>query len=100
MLEVGSVLATYRLQLPPEELLQQTTTAVKIFDHPLRFLTYEGSVNNDKGSVRIAEAGTYQLLNQTSESYQLQLDGKILKGKFTLTHIEANKWKFARDQNK
>ena len=99
MLEAGQVLETYRLDLPPEKLLQQATTAVKILDHPLKFLTYEGSVSNGKGSVEIAEAGTYQLLSGSENRRELQLNGKILKGKFTLTHIKNDKWEFRQYQN-
>ncbi len=94
MLEARGVLETYRLELPPEKLSQQTTTATKIFDHPLKFLSYEGSVNKGKGSVKIADAGTYQLLSGSEHRKELQLDGKILKGRFTLTHIEDDRWEF------
>jgi len=96
MFEVGSVLETYRLQLPPERLPQQSNIAVKIFDHSLKFLTYEGSVNSGSGSVEIAETGTYWLLSEYNDCRELQLEGKILKGSFILTHIEDNRWEFKR----
>ena len=96
MLEAGQVLETYRLGLPPEELLQKSITAVRIFDHPLKFLTFEGSVNAGKGSVRIAEAGTYQLLSKNEHCQKLKLDGKILKGKFSLNFIAGDRWEFAQ----
>lgn len=97
MLQVGEALETYRLELPPEQLCRQSTVAVKIFDHPLKFLTYQGSVNNGKGSVKIADTGTYQLLSESENRKELQLDSKILKGKFTLTHIEDDRWKFTNE---
>ncbi len=96
MLETGEVLQTYRLELPPDKLLEQRCTAVKIVDHSLKFLTYEGAVNNGKGSVRIVEAGTYQLLSKDKRCIGLQLDGEILKGEFALTHIEGGRWEFGR----
>ena len=95
MLQVADVLETYRLELPPERLQGQSggsVTAVKIFDHPLKFLIYEGSVNKGKDSVQTADAGTYQLLNESEGYKELQLNGKVLKGKFTLIHTEGNKW--------
>jgi hypothetical protein len=95
MLEVGETLETYRLELPPEKLFQQPVAAQKIFDHPLKFLTYEGSVNNGKGSVEIADSGTYQLISETENRREMQISGKILKGKFVLTHIKNDKWEFA-----
>ncbi len=96
MLEAAQVLETYRLALPPEKLFKQITTAVRISDHSLKFLTYQGTVNKGTGTVEIAETGTYQLLSQNAGSRQLQLDGKILKGKFTLTRIDAENWQFGR----
>jgi bifunctional non-homologous end joining protein LigD len=96
MLEAGQVLETYRLALPPEKLLNQTTTAVRIADHPVKFLSYEGTVNKGAGTVEIAETGTYQVLSQNEGCRQLQFDGKILKAKFTLTHIDAENSQFGR----
>ena len=96
MLETGGALQTYQLESPPDKLLEQRCTAVKIFDHALKFLTYEGAVNNGKGSVRIVEAGTYQLLSKDERCFGLQIDGKILKGEFALTHVEGDRWEFGR----
>ncbi len=94
MFESGDVLETYRLNLPPEKLTRQNCSAVKIVDHPLKFLTYEGSVNKGNGNVEIADSGTYQLLRQSENYKELQICGKILKEKFYLTHIRKNLWEF------
>jgi len=96
MFEAGPVLQTYRLDLPPEKLSPQANTAIKIFDHPLKFLTYQGSVNKGLGSVEIADSGTYTSLTANSKQQELLLQGKILKGKFRLTLIEKNKWEFKK----
>ena len=50
MLESGEALQTYRLDKAPEEVLHQTANAVRIFNHPLKFLTYQGPVNKGRGS--------------------------------------------------
>jgi len=94
MLEAGPVLQTYRLDLSPRQLLQQTAIAVRIFDHPIKFLTYQGSVNAGKGAVKIAESGTYELLHESHNQKQFRFSGKVLKGKFALTCIENDKWQF------
>lgn len=95
MFESGKVLETYRLNLPPEKLSQQeSASAVRIFDHALKFLTYEGSVNKGKGTVKIADSGTYQLLIRDEKQQVLQLDGKVLKGKFIINCVEENRWEF------
>jgi hypothetical protein len=89
MLERAGDLETYRLALPPEKLTSGTVVAEKIFDHPLRFLTYEGPVNYGAGSVKIADSGTYEAVKGTEQTRILSFKGKILKTDFVLRHIEA-----------
>ena len=55
MLESGDILQTWRLSKNPDEIVNQSAEAVKIFDHPLKFLTYEGPVNKGKGHARPAK---------------------------------------------
>ena len=93
MLESGNCLQTWRLDKNPAE-INSTSEAVKIFDHPLKFLTYEGPVNEGKGRVRITDAGTYQILHENDERIELDLLGQILKGKFILTHVKDDRWQF------
>jgi len=97
MLELGGILQTYRLDKAPSEALHLAVNATKIFDHPLKFLTYQGPVNKGQGSVCIIETGTYKMVHQAHNRIELNLSGKILKGKFTLTHIEGDNWQFAPD---
>jgi hypothetical protein len=96
MLELADILQTYRLDKAPQQLIQNPANAVKIFDHPPKFLTYEGPVNKGQGSVCIIEAGTYKMVHQAHDRLELDLSGKILKGKFTLSHIEGDNWQFAK----
>jgi bifunctional non-homologous end joining protein LigD len=97
MLESGGILQTYRLDKALSEALHLAVNATKIFDHPLKFLTYQGPVNKGQGSVRIIETGTYRIVHQAHDRIELDLNGKILKGNFTLTHIEGDNWQFAPD---
>jgi hypothetical protein len=97
MLESGESLQTYRLDKAPEEVLHQTASAVRIFNHPLKFLTYQGPVNKGRGNVQLTEAGTYQVIHRKQDQIELNLTGQILKGKFTLTHIKNDDWQFSRD---
>jgi len=98
MLEVADVLETYRLPVPPEKISNQAIEVVKIFDHPLKFLTYEGSVNKGAGSVKIADTGTYQTITQNGINIELQFAGKILHGNFILTLIEKDRWEITAAQ--
>ena len=96
MLETDGILQTYRLDKAPGQVLRLAVNAVKIFDHPLKFLTYEGPVNKGRGNVRIAESGSYKIVHQAHNRIELNLNGKILKGKFTLFHIEGDNWQFGK----
>ena len=92
MLECEDTLETYRLEVRPDELISWPCSAVKIADHPLKFLTYEGPVNKGLGNVEIAEKGKYQILQDEEDKKQIEFDGSVLKGVFTLQHIELDKW--------
>ena len=92
MLEEDDHLATYRLDSFPQDASTSPINAEKIFDHPLKFLTYEGSVNKGLGSVEIVEKGKYQILQEEASKKQIEFDGCIIKGIFTLQHIESDKW--------
>lgn len=93
MLQAGSVLQTWRLNSPPQELQNQITTSIKIFDHPLKFLTYEGSVNNGLGQVEIVDSGTYHLIKNTETKMDFKIHGEILSGNFILELTAENNWR-------
>jgi len=94
MLEQDGVLATFRLEEEPAEALTHEVRAVKIFDHPLRFLTYEGPVQKGTGKVRIVDSGVYSSRDRRDGLRTLAMNGAILKGDFTLTRIESTEWHF------
>jgi bifunctional non-homologous end joining protein LigD len=96
MLEQGDVLKTFRLDRPPVDVLTEAVSAIAIADHPVRFLTYEGSVNQGLGCVQIAERGTYTATLQTQESWDMEMDGAILRGRFLLSHVQAERWRLSR----
>ena len=95
MLETDGILRTYRLDKSPHMLADNPAAcAVKISDHPMKFLTYQGLVNKGLGEVSIADSGIYKIIRQSDERIELDLTGEILKGRFALTHIEADNWQF------
>lgn len=94
MLEQGDVLTTFRLEEMPAPSPGCTVRAEKIFDHPLRFLTYEGPVQQGTGRVQIADRGTYGLLASTDQTIAIALDGDVLQGDFALTRTQETLWAF------
>lgn len=93
MLESGNVLRTWRVALPPEQLVHEAVQARQIADHPVRFLTYEGPVNQGKGTVAIADSGSYTV-TESPGRLQLHLQGRVLSGLFCLRHVENENWRF------
>ena len=95
MLEKGDALTTFRLEQPPQVAQDRVVRAAKIFDHPRRFLTYEGPVQEGTGKVRIVDRGTCEQL-EGEDSITMELQGDVLQGSFTLTLIEGASWQLAR----
>ena len=96
MIEQGQSLQTWRIDTAPDKITHNAVNAQKIADHPLRFLTYEGPVNERKAAVQIADSGTYRIIEKDKSNITLEMDGKILKGKFSLKHTNGNQWKLKR----
>lgn len=93
MLEVGQTLWTWRMTCPPENIGNSPLPLEKIADHPLRFLTYEGPVQNNTGTVHITDCGVFESLSWTPESLTIHFNGQHLKGRFVLNATNAaNKW--------
>jgi bifunctional non-homologous end joining protein LigD len=92
MLENSTVLETYRVSFPPEDWGDKPAEAVKIFDHPLKFLSYEGSVNKGKGRVEIADCGTYRLIEKDETQQHILFAGNLLKRELKLRLIENDRW--------
>ncbi len=95
MLEQGDVLTTFRLEQEPVQVLAHEVRAVKIFDHPLRFLTYEGPVQKGTGKVRIVDSGACRCRSRNDDLLVFELNGTLLKGDFSLTRRDDIEWRFA-----
>jgi hypothetical protein len=85
MLEMDDCLWTWRLAVPPDEIGNEPVRAERIHDHSLRFLTYEGPVQNDTGDISIADKGIYTLFEQANKALMLEIQGNILRGSYTLS---------------
>ncbi len=99
MLEVDDVLLTWRLNIPPAQITAHSAQAVRISDHPLRFLTYQGPVQNGAGRVRIVDSGVYRSANETADRIELSLAGRILNGPFVLERAGKAGWRLTPIKN-
>jgi len=84
MLERGDVLWTWQLLRDPTDRANFPIPARRIDDHRLAYLTYEGPISGDRGTVRRIDAGTYRLDSAEEGSLVVRLEGATLQGVFTL----------------
>lgn len=70
-------LATWQVATPPETWTRPDAPppATRIPDHRRIYLTYEGPISGDRGTVTRVAAGTWRLLAQTGEIWQIKLMG-------------------------
>jgi hypothetical protein len=105
MLEADGVLMTWQLRRLPSSwsaALQQraesspttsptTAPAIRLADHRLAYLDYEGPLSGKRGSVRCVDRGTYDVVKECSERLVVKLQGSILSGPVTLLQ-QGSSW--------
>ena len=75
MLEFGSALRTWRLAQAPE-MNGNAIEAVRLADHRLTYLDYEGPVSGDRGTVQRWDRGAYEVLeSRAGETLRVRLLG-------------------------
>lgn len=95
MLERDGALMTWSLtSLPPHwrqsferdaagnELL--VLGAMRLPDHRLAYLDYEGPLSGDRGRVTRHDAGNYRIVDERADSLQVQLEGVVVRGRVSL----------------
>ena len=92
MLEHKGELWTWRVEIYPSQIGDRPITTERIFDHPLRFLTYEGPVQNATASVAIVDKGSLCFHQINDQTIIFGLKGQILDGFFTLRLTKAPFW--------
>jgi hypothetical protein len=85
MLEHAGILLTWRLTSPPETIGSGLIRAHRIFDHPLRFLTYEGPVQKNTGAVKRVDKGACRWMEKSETACQVHLNGTLLNGIYQFT---------------
>jgi hypothetical protein len=80
MFEKGQMLETYRLEAWPGS-KDAAIEGEKIFEHPLKFLSYQGSVNKGAGCVIMEDCGSYSVVSETAGEVIIKLSGNLLNCK-------------------
>lgn len=76
MLEAGESLRTWALEEVPK--IGSTIPAEQLPDHRMDYLTYEGPVSNDRGTVTRWDWGGYALNSENDEQICITLFGRRL----------------------
>mgnify|MGYP001068462537 CR=1 FL=1 len=95
MLEVGGGLATWAIGAPIH--FDRDLPARKLADHRIDYLTYEGPVSRDRGTVRLLGSGTFHALEWETDLVRLRLEGDQLVGGASLWISESERgrcWMF------
>jgi hypothetical protein len=96
MLEAGGVLLTWQTAAAPDDLARLPAGARQIFDHPLRFLEYEGELRAGRGRCRIHDRGTFAWADdaaptelRATDRATFRLEGKRARGRYALVRDAA-----------
>ncbi len=99
-LEIEEVLKSWAIPKGPSMTPSIKRLAVMVDDHSLEYIDFEGIIpegNYGAGAVVIWDAGTYSLLEDDdpvkaleSGKIVMELNGKILKGGFTLVKMKGH----------
>lgn len=85
-------LATWQVPTPPSQWGNEPVACIRISDHRLEYLRYEGSISGDRGHVRIVAVGTYQPIEIERYKWQLSLQGDTINGQLELKRTNDDKW--------
>ena len=94
MLEMGDSLRTWAL--PEEPVPGSPQVGEALGNHRLDYLTLEGPLSDDRGSVAQWDAGSYELLHEDDDNLIVRLEGKQLGGRAVLTRQagDPQRWRF------
>jgi len=105
MLERGGALWTWRLlRLPAawhaagtaaDDGGERSVAATRLADHRLRYLTYEGPLSENRGDVSRVDQGAFEFISDDEDALVLDLSGRTLRGRITLTRLEGDQWQLA-----
>lgn len=88
MLEQGEVLATWRLASLLSDGIQMVD---RLPDHRVAYLTYEGDVSGNRGTVRRVAEGRYVAALTNDQCWMLEMQGTFV-GKLNLRHVAGDSW--------
>ncbi len=106
-LEWNGVLKSFAIPKGPSYNPKDKRLAVQVEDHPLTYRNFEGIIPKGEyggGTVMLFDEGYWEPLddfngNFNNETIKLELKGKRLKGKWTLTYFKNNNWLLIKEDD-
>ncbi len=92
MLETEGLLATWRVPIEPSGWGIEPIVCRHIFNHRLIYLTYQGELTDNRGHVRIEDAGTFQTEEHLENYWRSMLKGHKLLGTLELRQLKGDQW--------
>jgi len=94
-LELDGVLKSWAVPRGPPEEPGIRRLAVEVEDHPVDYITFEGTIPAGEygaGTVEIWDKGSFKLKRRTEDIYEFWLKGRRLKGKYNLIRFKEKNW--------
>lgn len=94
-LEKNGVLKSWAVPKGPPEKKGIKRLAVQVEDHEISYKDFEGIIPEGQygaGTVKIWDKGTYHIKSESSKRIVFELQGKRLKGKYSLVHLKGKNW--------
>lgn len=99
-LEMDGVLKSWAIPKEPENRPGVRRLAIQVEDHPLEYADFEGIIPEGyygAGRVEKWDFGDYELIKRTDRSFEVEIHGERLRGRFVLMKFEKageNAWLF------
>lgn len=98
-LEINGVLRSWAIPKGPSMNPAEKRLSIQVEDHPIEYIDFEGIIPQGQygaGTVVIWDIGSFTIIDEQNNRLSLSLNGKKLKGNFTLVHLKGrekgNEW--------
>lgn len=91
-LQIGKVLKSWAVPKKPPIKVGMKRLAIQVDDHKLSYAKFEGEIKEGygKGTVKIWDNGTFDLIEKTKDKYLVDLKGKKLKGPYYIVKFPTS----------
>ena len=106
-LEWNGTLKSWAVPKGPSYNTKDKRLAIMVEDHPLDYRTFEGTIPQGEyggGTVMVWDEGYWEPTHKIPKNFNLEsikftLNGKRLKGKWTLVHLEDKNWLLIKEKD-